>query len=132
MADETTPTIKEQPPLETRTVGDALVSANASGYVPVHQVAEADGENFLWVKSGRSDNKTALFEKDPRHPVNGEAFVATEAPTLVFMTKKVSEALRHGVIIECGPPETENKIPRTAPTPPAPERRRKGGGKTPK
>jgi hypothetical protein len=82
------------------------------------QAAAAPAEDkFIWVASGRTDDRVALTEKDERHP-NGEAFVATKTPTKVWHTDKIEAALRAGVIVKTDEPVAVPVVTETEPTAP--------------
>lgn len=61
---------------------------------------------YLWVKSGREDDRVALSERDDLHPADvygiHEAYVAgrDSRPTLVALTAAVDRGLRNGDIKE--------------------------------
>ncbi len=50
---------------------------------------------MLTVRSTRTDNRVALFERHPSHP-NGEAFVASQAPVNVGDTPLVRLRIAQG------------------------------------
>lgn len=56
---------------------------------------------FVTVKSGRKDNRTALWETSPDHP-DGEIFVAGDTPVKAARTRRVEAALKAGVLVEAG------------------------------
>lgn len=61
--------------------------------------------NNIWVRSGRKDNRVALFEQNRLHP-GGEAFVAGAAPVLVAPTGRVKQALAKEDIVALSPEES--------------------------
>lgn len=58
---------------------------------------------LIHVKSGRDDNRVALWEKHPDHP-NGEAWVAGEGVVQVARTAKVLSGLKEGDLVEADAP----------------------------
>jgi hypothetical protein len=53
------------------------------------------------VKSGRQDNRVALWEQHKAHP-NGEVFIAGETPVKAALTAAVSRGLNSGTLVEAG------------------------------
>jgi hypothetical protein len=66
---------------------------------------------YIWVKSARSDDRVALYERDPRHPADAwgrhEVYVAGDGPPVrVAKTERVLERIRAGDLVEVPAPAT--------------------------
>lgn len=65
-----------------------------------------DAPELIWVKTGRSDDRVALYELDPNHPEdamgNKEIYVAgrDSRPVLAAKTADVQRKLREGELAE--------------------------------
>jgi len=70
---------------------------------------EITAPDIIWVRSARKDNRVAFTEKDERHPVYGEAFVAGSTPRRVFATDGIKSAILAGKIEKCDPPLTKGE-----------------------
>jgi hypothetical protein len=53
------------------------------------------------VKSGRKDNRVALWEQHKAHP-KGEVFIAGETAVEAALTAAVSRGLNNGTLVEVG------------------------------
>jgi hypothetical protein len=67
---------------------------------------------YIKVRSGRTDDRVVLFEKDPRHP-NGEAFVAGKGVKEVAETPLVLAQLSKGQLVRAGEGEDETNVVNT-------------------
>lgn len=75
---------------------------------PAPEDAPPDVE-YITVKSGHDDNRTAFFEQHKHHP-DGEAFVVGEKPVRVAKTSEVLRALNEKRIVEVGKAEGDQKV----------------------
>jgi hypothetical protein len=74
---------------------------------------------FINVKSGRNDNRVALWEKHPNHP-DGEAWVAGDTVVRVAQTSAVLKGLKDGDLVEADEAPAKKKTAAAeTPTPPA-------------
>lgn len=62
---------------------------------------------MLFVKSGREDNRVALWERDPRHP-DGEVFITGDQPVKVARTSAVAARLNSGSLVEVSVPKPDS------------------------
>lgn len=60
--------------------------------------------NTSWYVSNRTDDRTVLFERDPRHP-GGEAFIGGATPTRAFRTTNIQRLVQSGEVIEVPEPK---------------------------
>jgi hypothetical protein len=74
------------------------------------QATQTDESGHIWVVSNRQDDRTVLFERDPKHP-GGEAFVGGSTPARVGRTAEVDRLLHSGEIIEVPEPPDGPKKP---------------------
>jgi hypothetical protein len=88
-------------------VKDRITDEEMQG--PQPETEQPKDAGTVWVVSGRSDNRVALYEKDRRHPIMGEAFVAGKTPTEVYRTNMVERYLREEVIRVVEKPELTKK-----------------------
>lgn len=71
----------------------------------------------IWVKSGRDDNKVALWEINPQHPADDygqhEIYVAGKdsAPVEVATTPRVNQLVRDGELVEVSAPADAKAAP---------------------
>lgn len=82
----------------------------------------SEESKYIWVISGRKDDRVALYEKNAAHPVppggtpdEGEAYVAGSRPVEVGVTPLVAEKIRNGQLIEVKEPP--KKLQAEAPKP---------------
>lgn len=82
--------------------------------ITAYQQQRGDDVDLLWVLSNRVDDRTVLFERDPRHP-GGEAFIGGAAPAHVFRTPEIERLLRDGLLVEVPEPQDGPKKPLATP-----------------
>jgi hypothetical protein len=67
-------------------------------------------DNFIYVVSGRADNRVALWERDTRHP-DGEIWITSKTrPVQAFETSAITEKLHTKELVKttkAGPKITE-------------------------
>lgn len=70
--------------------------------VPEDEIEELPSRT-MWFVSNRTDDRTVLFERDPRHP-GGETFIGGSAPARAYRTPNIERLLMSGEIIEVPEP----------------------------
>lgn len=71
---------------------------------------------YLFVTSGRDDNRVALFDRDPRHPET-EVFIAGDRVVKVAETPRVARYLREGRLVRVDLSPSDEEETETAPDP---------------
>lgn len=70
-------------------------------------------KKFINVKSGRNDNRVALWERHPDHP-EGEVWVAGDTVVRVAQTSAVLKGLKDGDLVEVEAAEKKTAIKKEA------------------